>query len=76
MSDMVTDMKLTSRDFQRNFARMKAKAARGEIVRIFSGGEEFVFQAVRPKTWQGALKGKARIKGEIFSTGVDWEASR
>lgn len=55
---------------------MKAKAARGEIVRIISGGDEFVFQAVRPKTWQGALKGKARVKGEIFSTEVDWEASR
>jgi hypothetical protein len=69
-------MKVTSREFQRNFAGMKAKAARGEIVRILSRGEEFVFQAVRTRTWQGALKGKARIKGKIFRTGLDWDSLR
>jgi hypothetical protein len=66
-------MKVTSRDFQRDFARMKAKAAAGETVYIVSGGEEFMFQAVKPKTWQGALKGKARIAGDLFSTGLTWE---
>ena len=73
---MLTDMTVTSRDFQRDFARMKTKASQGETVRIVSGGEEFIFQAVKPKTWQGALKGKAKIVGDIFSTGIEWNASK
>ena len=72
----MTDMKVTSRDFQRDFARMKTKAAGGETVHIVSGGEEFVFRAVKPKSWQGALKGKARIRGDLFSTGLAWETGR
>ena len=76
VSDIVTDMKVTSRDFQRDFARMKAKAAAGETVYILSGGEQFSFQAVKPKTWQGALKGKGKITGDLFSTGLKWETSR
>ena len=76
MSDTMTDMKVTSRDFQRDFARMKARAAAGETVYIVSAGEQFVFQAVNPKTWQGALKGKARIVGDLLSTGLAWETSR
>lgn len=55
---------------------MKATAAGGETVTVISGGQEFTFQAVKPRTWQGALKGKVRIKGDIFSTGVEWEATR
>ena len=55
---------------------MKAKAAAGETVYILSGGEQFSFQAVKPKTWQGALKGKGKITGDLFSTGLKWEASR
>jgi hypothetical protein len=69
-------MKVTSRNFQRNFARMKAKAAAGETVYVISEGKQFVFQAVKPKTWQGALKGKAEITGDIFSTGLEWETSK
>ena len=76
MSVTLSDMKVTSRDFQRDFARMKAKAKSGEIIHVTSGAEEFVFQAVKPKTWQGALKGKGRIAGDIFSTGLEWETSR
>lgn len=76
VSDSVTDMKVNSRDFQRNFARMKARAAAGETVYVVSDGEQFVFQAVKPKTWQGALAGKARITGDLFSTGLEWETSR
>lgn len=75
MPDSVTDMKVNSRDFQRDFARMKATAAAGETVHIISEGEQFIFQVVKPKTWRGALKGKARITGDIFSTGLDWETS-
>lgn len=76
MSDTMTDMKVTARDFQRDFARMKAKAIAGQTVHIVSGGEEFVFQVVKPRTWQGALKGKARITGDLLSTGLAWESSR
>jgi hypothetical protein len=76
MSDTVSDMKVTSRDFQRDFARMKAKAQAGEAIFIRSGADEFVFQLVKPRTWQGSLKGKARIRGDLFSTGIVWEASR
>lgn len=76
MSDSMTDMEVTSRDFQRGFARMKAKAAAGETVYVLSAGEKFLFQAVKPPTWQGALKGKARIVGDLCTTGLDWEASR
>lgn len=76
LSDTMTDMKVTSRDFQRDFARMKAKAAGGEAVHIVSGGEEFVFRAVQRKSWQGALKGKAKIAGDLLSTGLAWETDR
>ena len=76
LSVTVTDMKVTSRDFQRDFARMKARAKSGEAIYVSSGAEEFVFQVVKPRTWQKALKGKATIKGDLFSTGIEWEASR
>jgi hypothetical protein len=69
-------MKVTSREFQRNFARMKEKAANGEAVTVLSENQEFIFRAVKPKSWQGALKGKIKIKGDIFSTGIDWEVSK
>ena len=48
---------------------MKARAAAGETVHIVSDDEQFIFPAAKPKTWQGALKGKARITGDLFSTG-------
>jgi hypothetical protein len=69
-------MRVTSRAFQRDFARMKAKAASGETVTIVSDGQEFIFRAAKPRTWQGALKGKMKIKGDIFCTGIEWEASK
>jgi hypothetical protein len=69
-------MRITSRAFQRNFAEMKEKAASGETVTVVSGSQEFIFRAAKPRTWQGALKGKVKIKGDIFSTGLEWEASK
>jgi antitoxin (DNA-binding transcriptional repressor) of toxin-antitoxin stability system len=71
----MSDMKVTSRDFQREFSRMKAAAKAGEPVFITSGDEEFVFQAVQKRSWQGALKGKGKVVGDLFTTGLDWEAS-
>ena len=76
VSVIVTDMKVTSRDFQRDFARMKAVAATGETIHVTSGDERFVFQSAKPKTWQKSLKGRIEIKGDIFGTGLGWEASR
>jgi hypothetical protein len=69
-------MKVNSREFQRDFARMKAVAQSGELITISSGAEEYVFQAKQVRTWQGALKGKAKITGSLFTTGLDWEASK
>ena len=55
---------------------MKEKAAAGETVTVVSDGQEFIFRAAKSRTWQGALKGKGKIKGDIFSTGIEWEASK
>lgn len=55
---------------------MREAAASGEPVYVTSGDQEFLFQRVQPQTWQGALKGKAKIVGDLYSTGLDWEASQ
>ena len=68
-------MKVNSREFQRDFALMKARAAAGVVILIESNGEKFVFQSASPPTWQGALRGKVKIAGDLFSTGLPWEAS-
>ena len=56
---------------------MKENAAKGETIAIVSDGQEFIFYAAKTRTWQGALtgKGKMKIKGDIFSLGIEWEAS-
>ncbi|TAJ77443.1 hypothetical protein EPO44_20775 [bacterium] len=69
-------MKVTSREFQRDFARIREAAAAGERVYVTSGNQKFLFTRVQPKTWQGALKGKVKIVGDLFSTGLNWEATR
>lgn len=76
LSVTVTDRKVNSRQFQRGFARMKAKASAGITVHVESEGELFTFQSARPKSWQGSLKGKARIVGDLFSTGLNWDSSK
>jgi hypothetical protein len=55
---------------------MKERAAAGETLVIVSEKEEFVFRAVKPKTWQGALKGKGKIAGDLLSTGLSWESGQ
>lgn len=75
MSDSVSDMKVSSREFQRDFARVRRAAAAGEAVYVTSGKQEFVFQRVQPKTWQGALRDRVVISGDLKSTGLVWEAS-
>ncbi|MDA7680510.1 hypothetical protein N8633_01850 [bacterium] len=71
----MSDMRVSSREFQREFARVRVAAAEGELVYVTSGKQEFVFQRVQPTTWQGALKDKVKITGDLKSTGLDWEAS-
>jgi hypothetical protein len=68
-------MQISSREFQRDFARVRDLAAAGEPVYVRSAGQEFLFQRVRPKTWQRALKGKITITGDLHSTGLAWETT-
>jgi hypothetical protein len=68
-------MKVTSRDFLRRFAEMKRRASAGETIVVTSANQDFLFQA-SPRTWQGVLKGQAQITGDIFGTGIEWEASK
>ena len=54
------------RTFLREFAAFKAKARRGETVRINDGEGEFVFTAVHArKTLLGAGKGKITFHEDI-----------
>lgn len=76
MSVSVSVMRVTSREFQREFAKMKARATGGEVILVTSDKAEFVFQSAKPRSWQGALKGRAKIKGDIFQTGLCWKATR
>ena len=73
--DSLKEMKASSKTFQKELARLKVKAAAGEKVEIQPEQEEFVFEAAPKRTWQGALKGKAKVNGDLFSTGFRWEAS-
>lgn len=76
MSISVSIMRVTSRDFQRDFAKMKTGARVGEVMVVTSGAEEFVFQSAKTRSWQGALQGRARIVGDIFHPGLKWEVTR
>lgn len=59
-------MKINVRTFLREFATYKAKAMRGEIVRINDGKGEYVFTAVRArKTLLGSGKGKITFHGDL-----------
>lgn len=69
-------MKVTARQFQREFSRMKAKALSGETVIVISEGRKFLFKEVRRPTWQKSLKGKGEIKDNLFSTGIVWESAQ
>ena len=41
----MSDMRVSSREFQREFARVRVAAAEGELVYVTSGKQEFVFLA-------------------------------
>lgn len=67
-------MKVNSREFQRNFARFRRLAEAGQPIHVTANGREFVFQLATPTGWRGALKGQAKIRGDLFDTGLEWES--
>ena len=54
------------RNFLRDFTTFKAKARRGERVRILDREGEFIFSAATPKkSLLGAARGKITIRGDL-----------
>ena len=54
------------RNFLRDFTTFKAKARRGERVRILDREGEFIFSAAAPKkSLLGAARGKITIRGDL-----------
>ena len=66
-------MKVTEYEFQQDFPKIKSLAAAGEKVVVESDGVAYLFQILLKTNWRGALKGKVKKKGEIFTTGIDWD---
>jgi hypothetical protein len=70
-------MTTSTRSFLREFAAHKARARRGETVRILDRGTEFVFTAVMPRTGLvGCSKGRIRIVGDLTAPTLAAEAWR
>lgn len=72
-------MQINTRTFLREFASIKARARKGEVVRVKDKEGEFLFTASAPrKSLLGAAKGKIRIKADLtkptLSSG-DWKPS-
>ena len=59
-------MVTTTRQFLRDFAAIKAKARKGEAVRVQDKEGEFLFTAATTrKSLLGAAKGKIRFHGDL-----------
>lgn len=67
------------RTFLREFTRFKARARRGERVRILDREGEFIFSAALPrKSLLGAARGKITIRGDLTKPTLDksgWKPS-
>jgi len=78
LSDKVSDMKTTTRVFQREFKKMKRIAAEGKTIFIHDAtGQDFVFSIKRGKAnpLLGCMPGS--VKGDAESpTGETWEAEQ
>lgn len=63
-------MKTSTREFLREFAAHKARARRGETVRIQDREGEYVFMAVSAgrKSLLGCAKGKVTIAADLTAT--------
>ncbi|MEO6035727.1 MAG: hypothetical protein ABIQ35_10770 [Verrucomicrobiota bacterium] len=78
LSDNVSDMKTTTRVFQREFKKMKRIAAEGKTIFIHDAtGQDFVFSIKRSPT--NPLFGRMpnSVSGDVESpTGETWEANQ
>ena len=72
-------MKTNVRTFLRNFSGFKARARRGETVRVQDKDGEFLFTAASPgKSLLGAARGKITIRGDLSTPTLPpsaWKAS-
>ena len=68
-----------TRTFLRDFVAMKAKARKGEVVRVRDKEGEFLFTAAsEKKSLLGAAKGRIRIDGDLTKPTLasgDWNPS-
>ena len=66
MSDKSGGMLVNVRTFLRDFSAIRAKARRGETVRVKDKGGEFLFTADAPrKSLLGAARGKISFRGDL-----------
>ena len=79
MSDTIEDMTTNTRNFLRSFTTYKAKARKGETVRVQDKEFEFLFIAAVPqKSLSGSARGKIGFKGDPTKPTLrneDWKAS-
>jgi CRP-like cAMP-binding protein len=72
-------MHTSTRAFLREFAAMKARARRGEVVRVKDKEGEFVFTAASTnKSLLGVAKGKIRVLADLTEPTLqprDWRPS-
>lgn len=68
-------MPTTVRSFLRNFADYKAKARKGEVIRVQDREGDFVFTAAtQPKSLLGAARGKIKVHEDITQPTLNDEA--
>ena len=66
MSDTIEIMITNTRNFLRSFTTYKAKARKGETVRVQDKDFEYLFTAAVPqKTLIGSVRGKIGFKGDL-----------
>ena len=72
-------MRINTRDFLRNFSAVKARARKGEAVRVQDKEGEYLFAAVASrKSLLGAAQGKIVIRGDLTKptlAGDHWRPS-
>jgi len=72
-------MPINTRNFLRNFSAVKARARKGEAVRVQDKEGEYLFTALAPrKSLLGAVRGRIVIHGDITKptlAGDHWRPS-
>jgi len=70
-------MPTTVRSFLRNFADYKAKARKGEIIRVQDREGDFIFTAAaQPKSLLGAARGKIEVTEDLTQPTLSNDAWR